>query len=1257
MWQRRLSMKQNKQSISFNNRIIAHYDFSDPDHIGKDFSGNGFDAVAEGQQKPVIEHVDGRHALTFFGGENGTSYLKLPAGLLNGVNDQTGITISTWVYLKKGRSVWERIFDFGHSAAGPYVFLTRNLRGVCFLEEDLVVDAGKTYASGEWMHVAISISGTEEGTLSNAGPVIYVNGELVADGSISQTSSGTYKKLRQWFETFSNESHYSQNYLGRSQHAADPDFEGSLTDFRVYQAALSQDDVIEVMCESLTDEEIVHLAKDKYLDFPMKIITKDIELPSTLMGGKVAVAWESTQATVLSNAGKLGEIDKPLGVTLIATLRKGNYSTSKAFPVSLLPKGIPSHHLTIDGGKEVVDISETLYGLFYEDINNAADGGIYAELVQNRSFESFEFDTFSHQSGVCGCSSGRNRQPLHAWFGDIDNVTVQNTGGLNEYFGIDDPEVNSHYVTVKDGSTLINKGFTDSNSHCAMSIQEGKLYDLTIWAKAGSTGKITVELQDENGQPISDQQIIQVAGANTWNKYGVDEKIVLTATQSTLGQLALYFEGDISIDMVSLMPRDVWGATEEEKSSSAHTNYKGNPNYRLRKDLVHALLDLHPTFLRFPGGCISEGSYIWDNVYEWKDSVGDIELRKENFNVWGYMMTMGLGYMEYFQLAEDLHATPLPVMACGVLCQARSDYVHPAGGDLRDYYVKSFTDLIDFAISIDFTNNEWAALRKHMGHEAPFDLRYLGIGNENWGTEFFANFEYFKAKIEAYMDEIYPGYEMHIISTVGAQADDDAYQEGWKFLSGNLSGSATVQFTDGKQEIEETVTWYEQEENYMDTIADEHYYRSNEYLLNNVDRYNYYYRAYEQDGRLDEKETSKVFVGEFASTDKNTLAGAIAEAALMTGFENNSDVVRLAAYAPLFNKVLTDGTYRWTPDLIWFDDETVWFTPNYYVQKLFGQYLGKKVLDTSFSYYRNGELRELQLGGGIEIATGDAEIHVKHVKVIDEVNGEILFEQDFTGELNDAWEVIPGSVGHTLDPEKGLILHPQNGGLNGLYIMNENWSQYKVEVQATKVSGRDGFYVGVGLTDISAEKKDVIEYAIGYNGDATGVKVHKQGIEGYTLGDYSSSTAAGNLRSSCYEPLAENKAYTITVQYGGEEGNRLVCSYTDGAFTSRVLDYKLEAYNREIFHSVTKDEQHVYVKLVNADSFDKTTKIDLQNLLVNSDGRLITVTGDESLLHVPNVNKKNAEQIVPVEKEIVLDDQCAIIDVPANSVNILVLDI
>lgn len=1249
-------MTQDKTSISFNDRILAHYQFNDSNSVGTDSSSHANDATAEGTIKPLIETVGGRKAVTLAGGDNGTSYLKLPSGFLESINDSTGITVSTWVYLRKGTNVWERIFDFGKDAAGPYLFLSRNLRGVCFSDSDIVADAGKTYSAGEWLHIAMSVRGTEGGTLSSAGPIIYVNGEVVGDGSISQTSSGTYKKLRSWFETFSREQGYSNNYIGRSQHEVDTDFNGSLSDFRVYKAGLTQDEVIEVMCESLTDAQILQLAKDKYLSFPIKVVTKDVSLASFLMGDKVTVAWKSSDSAVLSDDGVVGQITEPKGVTLTAVLSKGNQTAEKEFTVSVLPSGVPSHLLTIDGNQEVLDISETLYGLFYEDINNAADGGIYAELVQNRSFESFVFDTYSHASGECGCSTGRNHQPLHAWFGEIEKVTVHNRGGLNEYFGVTDTEVNSHYITAPNGSTIVNKGFTDSNHHCAMSIKQGDKYDFTIWAKAESPGSITLQLQDQNGESISDSVTIQIEGANTWKKYGVDSNIVLTGTKNVLGQLALTFNGDISIDMVSLMPQDVWGASEEERSQTAHTNFKGNSNYRLRKDLVNALVDLHPTFLRFPGGCISEGSYIWDNVYEWTDSVGDVELRKENFNVWGYMMTMGLGYMEYFQLAEDLNATPLPVMACGVLCQARSDYVHPAGGDLRDYFVKTFTDLIDFAISTDFAQNEWAKLRKKMGHEEPFDLRYLGVGNENWGTEFFANFEYFKAAIDDYMEEHYPDHELHILSTVGAQADDDAYQEGWKFLSGNLKGSATVNFTDGKNVTEETVTWYEKQPNYMDTIADEHYYRSNDYLLNNVDRYNYYYRAYEQDGSLNAAESSKVFVGEFASTDKNTLAGAVAEAAIMTGYEKNSDVVKLAAYAPLFNKVLTDGTYRWTPDLIWFDDETVWYTPNYYVQHLFAKYLGTKLLGTSFSAYQNGKMTELAPHGGIEIAAGNAEVHVKSVKVIDNKTEEILLEQDFSKELNAAWKVIPGSVGYTIDSEKGLILKAQNDGLNGLYLMNDSWTDYKVEVTASKESGYDGFYVGVGLTDISPEKKNVHEYAVGYNGNSTAVKVYKDGIEGYTLGDYSSSTAAGNLRSSCYEELADHTAYTITVNYGAGTGNRLICSYTDGTFTSKVLDYNLEAYNRDIFNSVTKDDQHVYVKLVNADPFEKITQISLKDLAVAEKGRLITVTGDESLVHTPNVNKKNAEKVTPTESDIKLNANNTVVTLAANSVNIIVLD-
>lgn len=1242
---------------TFRNQMIAQYKFDDASHVGKDSSGQGNNGVASGTVTPEISNVNGKSAVVLAGGPSGTSFIQLPSDLLKGVSDNTGVTVTAWVNFGKASNVWERIFDFGKGEAGPYMFLTRNLRGTLTAGGDLVVDPGRGFGSGEWMHIAMSVIGTEGGTLSSAGPIVYVNGEVAADGSISQTSSGNYATLRRWFDTFTDQGNYSNNVIGRSQYDADADFAGSLSDFRVYNAGLSMDEVIEVMCESLTDEEILKLARDKYLSFPTTIITKDLSLPTLLMGGKVEVSWKSSQPEALSHKGQVQAITSAQGVTITAVLSRGSSVVEKSFDVSVLPEHLPPYTLTIHGNKEVVDISDVMYGLFYEDINNAADGGIYAELVQNRSFESFLFDTYSHASGECGCSTGRNRDPLFAWSGDTALMKPRSTGGLNEFFDLKDKEVNSYYVTVADGATIRNRGFADSNQNCAMSIKEGEQYDFTIWAKAESPGTITLQLQDPDGSAISDSVVLQVEGGNTWKKYGVDSKVVLTGSANVLGQLALSFNGEISIDMVSLIPRDVWGAGEEARSSSAHANYQGNPNYRLRKDLVNALVDMHPKFLRFPGGCISEGSFIWENVYDWKESIGDVELRKENFNVWGYMMTMGLGYMEYFQLAEDLNATPLPVMACGVLCQARSDYAHPAGGALRDYYIKNFTDLIDFAISMDFENNEWAAMRKKMGHEASFDLRYLGVGNENWGPEFYANFEVFKTSIDAYMESNYPGYELHIISTVGAQADDDAYQQGWKFLSGNMEGSAQVAFADGTQVIEETVTWYAQEKNYMDTIADEHYYRSNEYLLNNVDRYNYYYRAFNEDGSMDWKETSKVFVGEYASTDKNTLAGAVAEAAVMTGFENNADVVLLTAYAPLFNKVLTDGTYRWTPDCIWFDDETVWFTPNYYVQQLYAKYLGNKVLGTSFSTYRNGKAVDLVPHGGIEVATGNAEVVVKRVTVTSNKDGSVLLDQDFTQELNPAWQPIPGSKGYSVEADRGLVLKAQASGLNGLYILNDSWSDYKVEVVASRVSGADGFYVGAGLTDISPEKKDVIEYAVGYGGNATGVKVFKQGVEGYTLGDYSSSTAAGNLRAASYEELVDNTEYTITMNYGGESGGSLICSYTDGKTSSKVLDYKLEAYNREVFNSVTKDAKHVYVKLVNADSVDKATQLNLKDMKVMTDAKLITLTGDATLVHIPNVNKKNNEKVVPSEQQVSVANSAIVLNLPANSVNVLVLDL
>ncbi|TYP72350.1 alpha-L-arabinofuranosidase C-terminal domain-containing protein [Paenibacillus methanolicus] len=1248
-------MNRQASSSAHGEQLIAHYRFDDAGAIGKDSSGFGREAAAEGTNPPVIRTVSGRPAAEFAGGASGTSYLRLPAGLLKGITDATGVTISAWVYLGKG-GVWERIFDFGKGPEGPYFFLTRNLRGVCHAEGDLVADGGKTYPGGEWLHIAMAVSGTEGGTRSSAGPVVYVNGEAIGDGTISQTSSGMYAKLRAWFATFSDMDNYGSAYIGKSQYAADADFAGSIADFRIYAAGFAQDEVIAVMCESLTDEEIVHLARDKYLSFPGTIITGDIELPNALMGGKAHVAWNSSHPRLITGSGGFVQCSEPTEVIFTAALNRGSYTALQSYRVTLVPSHLAPYTLHVDGDRAGLAVSPTMYGLFYEDINNAADGGIYAELVQNRSFESFEFDTYSHASGACGCSTGRNRKPLHAWSGDLDLVSVRHEGGLNEHLGLADAETNTHYVTVQDGATLLNRGFADTNAHCAMFIREGSRYLFTVWAKADRPGAIGLELRDEAGRPVSTQTSIAIEGGGHWRKYGVESPIALRGASTGLSQLALVFEGEISVDMVSLVPADVWGAEEETRSATAHANYAGNPNYRLRRDLVEALLDLHPTFLRFPGGCISEGSFIWDNVYDWKDSVGEVERRKENFNVWGYMMTMGLGYMEYFQLAEDLNATPLPVMACGVLCQARSDYVHPAGGALRDYYVKNFTDLIDFAISIDFDGNEWAAMRRSMGHEAPFDLRYLGVGNENWGAEFFASFEHFKAEIDAYMERYYPGYELHIISTVGAQADDDAFQQGWKFLAGGLTGTASVTFTDGKTDTEETISWYDRQPNYMDTIADEHYYRSNDYLLNNADRYNYYYRVYNPDGTLNERETSKVFVGEYASTDKNTLAGAIAEAALMTGFENNADVVRLAATAPLFNKVLTDGTYRWTPDCIWFDDETVWYTPNYYAQRLFAKYLGTETVPTRFASYQGGELTPLIPRGGIEIAAGGAEVRVKRIKVTSNADGAVLLEQDFREPLHPDWSVIPGSAGYAIDAEDGLVLQPQAGGRNGIYLYNDQWTNYKVEAEATRLSDEDGIYIGVGVTAIETDRKDAIEYAVGYAaGDIAAVKVFKRGVEGYTLGDYSSSTAAGNLRACGDMRMAPGRPYTVTVDYGGGKGNRLVCSFTDGDKTSRVLDYKLESYNHEIFSSVTRDREHVYVKLVNPDSTSKGTKLQLHGIAARQEGKVITLSGDETLLYVPNVNRKGDERVAPRESVLHLNGSETEIQLPPYSVTVAVL--
>jgi len=1240
--------------------MAAWYRFDDEENAGRDSSGHQNDAVACGGTPPVIKEVGGRKAICLRGSSYGSSYMRLPENILSQADDGDGLCIAFWMNLSRENSAWERIFDFGKSNMGPYIFLTRNLRASCFLDGDIAADPGVNFMLNRWIHVAVVVHGTKNGTLSSAGPVVYVDGRVMADGRASQTSSGNYKRLREWFAGLSKKGNYINNYIGHSQFAADPDANMAITDFRIYNRVLSEMEIANIVCETISGSEIIDIVLDRYLKAPDKIITENIYLPESYMEGKVKAAWTSGNEKVLSSKGKLGHFTEPAYVKLSVTLTAGSYERTADYYVNVIPPSRVPYTLEIHADKETTDISNTLYGLFYEDINNAADGGLYAELVNNRSFEAFEYDTYGTASGADARSTGRNHTPLRYWSGDLDRVEVKNKGGINEHLGITKPGVSEYYITVPDKAVLYNRGYCDSNLSLSIYIEEGVKYDFSIWAKAEGTVKedsgIKARLVDLYGISMSSSVFVPVT-SNEWKKYGTEEKYVFTAEKTCYVQLKLEFTGNISIDLVSLMPENVWGASEEDTSPTAHKNFLSNPNYRLRRDLVKVMQELHPKFLRFPGGCISEGSYIWENVYDWKDSVGSIEYRRENYNVWGYMMTMGLGYMEYFQLAEDLGALPLPVMACGVLCQARSDYANPAGGSLQEKYIKNFTDLIDFAISTDFKSNEWAALRRDMGHSEPFKLHLLGVGNENWGEEFFASFEAFKYAIDQHMERNYPGYDLKIISTVGAQADDDAYKNGWKFLSGNLdTGGAEVEFTDGEKSFVENVKWYKHEDNYMETIADEHYYRPDRYLLENADRYNYYYRAYNEDGTLDEDKTSKVFVGEYASTDKNSLAGAVAEAAIMTGFENNSDVVRLAATAPLFNKVLSDSTYRWTPDAIWFDNDSVWRTPDYYVQQMFAQYIGKKSVETTFTTYEKGEQVILRPHGGIEIATGNAELLVREVQVISNTDNTILFEQDFARDIKEEWEELPGFAGYTRRDGEGIVLAPSAKGLNGLYIENDNWHDYTVTVKAERINGNGGIFIGTGLTGMeNVAKKDVIEYAVNMDNSLTGIRVFKQGIEGYRLGDYSSSVTAGNLRECNFEELKNGVAYTFTVNYGGTDGKHISCSYTDGAgFDSIKLDYKLEAYNRAIYYSVTRDEENIYAKLVNTSDIPKKADIVIDGFKKVHKVKMVVLAAEKDLVNKPNVNTKKCEAVKPQEHKLIASGGKVQVSLPANSVSVLV---
>lgn len=519
--------------------------------------------------------------------------------------------------------------------------------------------------------------------------------------------------------------------------------------------------------------------------------------------------------------------------------------------------------MEINTKKVGAPVQPTMYGMFFEDINYAADGGLYGEKVKNRSFEF--------------------PQNLMGWqtFG---NVELKNDGPFERC---------PHYVVLSDAKHGDRRSGLTNEGYFGIGVIKGEEYRFTVWAKAPKgTARITVQLINEasmgEGQDFASARL-DIKG-NEWKKYELRLRSNVTMNKA---KLRIFLEGRnaAALEHISLFPVNT---------------YKNRDN-GLRRDLVQALKDQHPGVFRFPGGCIVEGTDL-ETRYQWKNSIGPVENRPLNGNRWqhtfthrfypDYYQSYGLGFYEYFLLCEDIEAEPLPVLSVGLACQFqnRHAHAHVPVGELQPY-IDDCLDLIEFANGD--VNTKWGKIRAEMGHPEPFNMKMIGVGNEQWDTLYFERLEPFVKAIRAK----YP--EIQIIGTSGPDSEGKMFEIGWKAMK--------------EQKVD---------------LVDEHFYRPESWFLKSGLRYEKY-----------DRKGPKVFAGEYACHGRgkkwNHFEASLYEAAFMTDLERNADIVHMTAYAPLFAHV--EG-WQWRPDLIWFDNTRMFKSVSYYVQQMYAMNKGTHAL-------------------------------------------------------------------------------------------------------------------------------------------------------------------------------------------------------------------------------------------------------------------------------------------------------------------------
>jgi alpha-L-arabinofuranosidase len=611
--------------------------------------------------------------------------------------------------------------------------------------------------------------------------------------------------------------------------------------------------------------------------------------------------------------------------------------------------------ISVDVAHPGAAISPQMFGIFFEDINFAADGGLYPELVKNRSFE---FD-----------------EPLTGWH----EILVINTKGLESPKGELDVRTehplnstNPHYLRARvyePGYGFWNSGFR------GIGVQSGAEYRFSAYIRGGGPKALRATITDGSGREIGSGTLEGFDG--NWKRY---ETVIRANATVQHAQLNLFVpeKGYVDLDMVSLFPVDTW-------------NHRPNG---LRKDLVQLLDDLHPGFVRFPGGCIVEGRQLLTR-YRWKTTVGDIAQRKTIINRWNdefdqrpapdYFQSFGLGFYEYFQLAEDIGARPLPILNCGMACQFNSS--ETAKLDELNEYIQDALDLIDFANGP--VASPWGRLRVQMGHPAPFHLEMIGVGNEQWGPRYVERYKVFAAALKAKHPEI------RLVVSAGPAPSGEPFDSMWS-------------------------NWRQLKAD----IVDEHYYMAPEWFLANTERYDRYDRS-----------GPKVFAGEYAAQtsgiakpdNRNNWRAAISEAAFMTGLERNGDVVQMASYAPLMAHV---DAWQWTPDAIWFDNLRSYGTPDYYVQEVFANNVGTRIVPVTprarGGLYTSGSLDERTHELIVKAindtpATWPAEIHLDGHNASGTAKGITLAGADLNAENSFEHPKAISPEAYTLEVKSGTI--------------------------------------------------------------------------------------------------------------------------------------------------------------------------------------------------------------------------------------------